>query len=224
MSTRFCKPFNDCGVEYLLIGGMNFLLRHEPVLTYDIDFWIRDTKLDAAWGPAENSWLPVADQPGWLGRQSVFCLTSPSGAIDIFRAVTGLASWQTCRDRAVVGHTSGGVAYPGALRRRYDHLPVGLAGGPATDLEDRKPPQCSIKHARPGPPPMTNTHDETVANELADLAAGEHARRERAWSPAERWKALQETIRWAEAQPTARRNTPQACLERERKLLQALGD
>jgi len=37
------RTFNACAVEYLLIGGMNFLLRHEPVLTYDIDFWIRDT-------------------------------------------------------------------------------------------------------------------------------------------------------------------------------------
>jgi hypothetical protein len=27
------RTFADCGVEYLLIGGMNFLLRREPVLT-----------------------------------------------------------------------------------------------------------------------------------------------------------------------------------------------
>jgi hypothetical protein len=25
------------GVDYLLIGGMNFLLRHEPELTFDVD-------------------------------------------------------------------------------------------------------------------------------------------------------------------------------------------
>ena len=95
------RTFADCGVEYLLIGGMNFLLRHEPVLTYDIDFWIRDTAenrdrcdtalraLDAAWGATEEDWRSVAAQPGWLVRQGVFCLTSPSGAIDIFRTVTG---------------------------------------------------------------------------------------------------------------------------------------
>ncbi|MFM7138249.1 MAG: hypothetical protein ACKO1M_14480 [Planctomycetota bacterium] len=51
---------------------MNFLLRHEPVLTYDVDFWIRDTaayldrcdkalrQLDAAWGPTEQDWRTVA--------------------------------------------------------------------------------------------------------------------------------------------------------------------
>ena len=60
------QTFNASEVEYLLIGGMNFLLRHEPVLTYDIDFWIWDTaanlarcdtalrQLDAAWGLPEG--------------------------------------------------------------------------------------------------------------------------------------------------------------------------
>ena len=117
--------FGDCGVEYLLIGGMNFLLRHEPVLTYDIDFWIHDTaenrgrcdaalrRLDAAWGATEQDWRPVAEQPGWLERQDVFCLTSPSGAIDVFRSVTGLPSWQACNARAHQGRTAGGVAYRG---------------------------------------------------------------------------------------------------------------
>jgi hypothetical protein len=74
------RTFNASEVEYLLIGGMNFLLRHEPVLTYDIDFWILDTaanldrcdsalrQLDASWGPTEDSWRPVAEQAGWLTR------------------------------------------------------------------------------------------------------------------------------------------------------------
>ena len=33
---------NDRRVEYLLIGGMNLLLRHRPVLTLDVDVWIHD--------------------------------------------------------------------------------------------------------------------------------------------------------------------------------------
>ena len=119
------QTFNACEVEYLLIGGMNFLLRHEPVLTYDIDFWIRDTatnlarcdaalrQLEAAWGPTEDSWRPISQQSGWLARQSVFCLTSPAGAIDIFRAVTGLSSWEACRARAVIGQTAALVEYHG---------------------------------------------------------------------------------------------------------------
>jgi len=122
---RILRAFGDCGVDYLLIGGMNFLLRHEPVLTYDIDLWIHDTpdnrdrcdaalrKLDAAWGITEQDWQPVAAQPGWLERQEVFCLTSASGAIDIFRTVTGLTSWEDCDSRAHAGRTAGGAPYRG---------------------------------------------------------------------------------------------------------------
>jgi len=57
------------------------------------------------------------------------------------------------------------------------------------------------------------------AEQFAATVAREQARREKAWCPAARWRAMQETIRWAEMQPTARRNTPRACLERERRLL-----
>jgi len=141
------RTFGDCGVEYLLIGGMNFLLRHEPVLTYDIDFWIRDTaanlarcdaalrKLDAAWGPTEQDWRPVALQPGWLERQEVFCLTSSSGAIDIFRTVKGLPSWAECNARAHAGRTAGGAAYRGLCDE--DMLACQLALPPADRRRSR---------------------------------------------------------------------------------------
>lgn len=141
------RTFSDCGVDYLLIGGMNFLLRHEPVLTYDIDLWIHDTtanrercdlalrKLDAAWGPTETDWRPVAAQPGWLGRQEVFCLTSSSGAIDIFRAVKGLSSWAECNARAHAGRTAGGVPYRGLSDE--DMLTCQLALPPADRRRNR---------------------------------------------------------------------------------------
>jgi hypothetical protein len=116
--------FNRHEVAYLLIGGMNFMLRHVPVLTYDVDVWIEDTpenrkrcekalaELGAEWGPSEQEWGPVSQHDaGWLDRQGVFCLTSPHGAIDVFRAVEGLASWTEARARAHQGHTSSGVPY-----------------------------------------------------------------------------------------------------------------
>jgi hypothetical protein len=135
------RTIADCGVEYLLIGGMNFLLRHEPVLTYDIDFWIHDTaenldrcaaalqQLDAAWGTTEADWRPVAAQPGWLARQEVFCLTSPSGAIDIFRSVKGLCSWTECAARAEAGRTAGGVPYRGLCDEDMLACQLALAPG-----------------------------------------------------------------------------------------------
>lgn len=119
------RTMNDHGVDYLLIGGMNFLLRHAPVLTYDVDLWIHDVPanrarcaaalaaLGACWGPSEADWRPVADQPLWLERQPVFCLTSPSGAIDVFREVRGLGAWEAAAARAVAGLTAAGVAYRG---------------------------------------------------------------------------------------------------------------
>ena len=70
----------------------------------------------------------------------------------------------------------------------------------------------------------TNGDGENSAEESADRAAREHERRERAWQPAARWHAIQETIRWAESQATARRNTPQSCIERERRIRIQFGE
>ena len=117
---------NACQVEYLLIGGMNFLLRHEPVLTFDVDLWINDQEanrrccelamatLEAEWGESDTDWAKVAERgPGWLDRQPVFCLNSPSGAIDVFRSVTGLPDWAVSRSRASRDTTASGTAYWG---------------------------------------------------------------------------------------------------------------
>lgn len=121
---------NRHGVDYLLIGGMNFLIRHQPVATFDVDVWIDDvqdnrrrcesalTVLDAAWGETETDWRPVRDRaPGWLDRHGVYCLTSRAGHIDIFRSVEGLPDWRTCRARAGIAQTASGVAFPALADR-----------------------------------------------------------------------------------------------------------
>jgi hypothetical protein len=123
---RVFQTLNRHEVAYLVIGGMNFLLRHAPLLTYDIDVWIEDSpenlrrcedalaELQAEWGPTQQDWGPVQHRaPGWLGRQGVFCLTSPYGAIDVFRSVGGLESWAACRARSARGETAAGVAFRG---------------------------------------------------------------------------------------------------------------
>lgn len=116
------SQLNESRVEYLLIGGMAFFLRHKPCATFDMDFWINDTKenrmaceralarLDACWGRTDEEWQPVADKSGWLDQQSVYCLTSPHGSIDIFRAVKGLPSWNECRKRAISTVSGAGVS------------------------------------------------------------------------------------------------------------------
>jgi hypothetical protein len=123
---RILTTFNHHQVEYLMIGGMHFLLRHAPILTYDVDLWIYDAAanrahceqaliaLDAEWGRTDADWGPVASlAPGWLDAQNVFCLNSPHGAIDIFRVVEGLSDWNASAQASVSGQTGGGVAYRG---------------------------------------------------------------------------------------------------------------
>jgi hypothetical protein len=111
-------------VDAILIGGMNFLLRHQPVLTFDVDFWVKDTdenlaKVSAAlhdllaeWGRDDKSWKPVPSGFAWLRTQPVFCLTSAHGAIDIFREVAGLEGrYADCRARCSDCQTSSGIPY-----------------------------------------------------------------------------------------------------------------
>lgn len=121
---RIFATMNRHAVRYMLIGGMNFALRHQPVTTFDVDLWIEDTEsnrrncesamaeLQATWGPTDDAWCPVADlAPRWLDAQAVFCTLSPAAAIDIFRAVRGLADWRTCAARAVEAKTTSGTPY-----------------------------------------------------------------------------------------------------------------
>ena len=111
------KVLNRHKVAFLLIGGVNFLLRHRPELTYDVDIWVEDTDrnldccekalvhLKAEWGRSDDDWRPVAEhKQGWLRRQMVYCLTSPDGSIDVFRKVKGLDDWHASFMRAARGN------------------------------------------------------------------------------------------------------------------------
>ena len=107
------ETFSRHRADFVLIGGVNFLIRHQPVTTFDTDLWIADTEenlvrvvaalveLGAEWGESISTFGPVPRDPAWLKRQSVFCLTSRAGAIDIFRSVLGLESYAACAARAV---------------------------------------------------------------------------------------------------------------------------
>ncbi len=109
---RIMEVFARNEVDAILIGGVNFLLQHQPVLTFDVDFWIRDTEanlaatadalreLQAQWGRTEAEWSPIPLGHDWLKTQGVYCLTTEHGPVDIFRTVTGLASYEACLERS----------------------------------------------------------------------------------------------------------------------------
>jgi hypothetical protein len=120
------SALNSRHVDYLLIGGMNFFLRHQPVATFDVDLWIHANDdnlvrceaaladMEAAWGQTERDWGDVKRLPqGWLSAQPLYCLTTRHGAVDIFLCVDGLPSWADCRQRAHAGRTGSGTAYWG---------------------------------------------------------------------------------------------------------------
>ena|SRR5687767_8171666 len=111
-------------VDYLLIGGMNFLLRHLPELTFDVDIWVRDDSenlerlngalriLSGEWGQTETDWRPVPQDWRWLRQQGCYCLTTTHGAVDIFREVRGLEGrYGECKAQAIPSTTSTGVPY-----------------------------------------------------------------------------------------------------------------
>ena len=118
------QALNEEQVDYMLIGGMNFLLRHLPELTFDVDIWVRDTpdnlnrtnralqRLGAEWGATDREWRPVPADPSWLQRQGCFFLTTKHGALDIFRDVRGLEGrYEECKAVAVGSKTGTGVKF-----------------------------------------------------------------------------------------------------------------
>ena len=200
-----------------MIGGMHFLIRHAPLLTYDVDLWIEDSNanrgkaeralaaLDAEWGATDADWGPVATKlAGWLSTQAVFCLNSPHGAIDIFRAVAGLGGWRASAQSGIDCITAGGIAYRG----HSDADNVTMSDGARSHTAEAR----SSDH-------LETKAGSSMSQSLGDLKQREETKRERNWDAATRWQVIQGTIAWAEQQATARRNTPAACLARQRRLL-----
>lgn len=117
-------------VRHLLIGGVNYLLQHKPVLTFDVDFWVRNDSgnlarcekalaaMGASWGTTDREWALVSKRkPGWLSGRTVFCMTSPLGSLDIFLCVKGLDDWDASAARSVWLRTDTGMRCRGICDR-----------------------------------------------------------------------------------------------------------
>jgi hypothetical protein len=123
---QILKSLNDQHVDYMLIGGMNFLIRHIPELTYDVDIWVLDDAdnlarlnraledMGAEWGRTDADWKAVPQDSRWLRAQNVFCLTTKFGALDIFREVRGLeGQYAQSKIRSIPSRTAAGVIFSG---------------------------------------------------------------------------------------------------------------
>jgi len=122
------STFNRHEAEYILIGGMNFFLVHQPVTTFDVDLWIEDStsnhravhaalselEAEVSFSPKGDDWRRVSQlgAADWLGRAPLFCLLSPHGAIDIFRTVRGIEeSFESCRVCCPIRQTPAGIRF-----------------------------------------------------------------------------------------------------------------
>jgi hypothetical protein len=145
---RILSEMNKAQVDYLLIGGVNFLLRHNGPLTHDVDVWVKDSdenltrvlsalrSLNAEWGTTDATWGPVRNDLSWLKSQPVFCLLTSAGSLDIFRDVRGLeGKYVKCRERAVAAQTAHGV--PFRALSDADMLQTQLALEPTEQKQDR---------------------------------------------------------------------------------------
>lgn len=148
-------------VEFLLIGGINFMLRHRPILTFDVDVWIRDTAenrarcesalalLGAEWGASESDWGPVSRmRPGWMTRQPLFAFSTTYGALDVFRHLAGLDDWDAAHARALPGRTADGTSFLGLSDRDM------LACQEALPEHERKMERINILRQQLGSEPI----------------------------------------------------------------------
>src|SRR5687768_445591 len=145
---RILSELNNAKVDYILIGGVNFLLRHSGPLTHDVDVWVNDSddnlsrmlsalrNLNAEWGRTDATWGTIPNDISWLKIQPVFCLLTSAGSLDIFRDVRGLeGKYVECRDRAISGQTANSI--PFLALSDSDMLQTQLVLEPAEQKQDR---------------------------------------------------------------------------------------
>ena len=59
-------------------------------------------------------------------------------------------------------------------------------------------------------------------DKFSQLVAAEEAKRNRHISPRKKWELFQQLLIWTESQPTGQRNTKEACLREQERLLAGL--
>ena len=102
------RVLNQHSVQYLLICGLNYFLRHRPITTQDIDVLVESSRdnltrcenalaeLNAEWGRDDTDWTLTSLKPqGWMTGQSVFCMLTANAPLNIFLSVVGFVRNRT---------------------------------------------------------------------------------------------------------------------------------
>lgn len=122
------STLNRHGADHVLIGGMNFFLVHQPVVTFAMDIWIADLpanhqavhaalvelQAEVSCSPHEEDWRPLRaeESPDWWTRRPLPCLDTPHGPVDVFREVAGLeAGYAARRALCPLRQTPAGVPF-----------------------------------------------------------------------------------------------------------------
>ena len=212
---QILQAMNDHEVAYLLIGGMNHLLRHEPVLTFDVDLWIEDDEANRR--RCEHALASLAAQWGESGgRLGARCRT----ARWLAGSASGVLPEQPARRHRHLSSRCGPVRLvrlPGECRARRNRRRNTYWG-----LSDEDMLRCQLALDEPYRKTSTDRNlgacpaiAEQRSWKCLTCCSREEQKRWRQWDAAERWRVILQTINWAERQATVQRNTPAACLREQ---------
>jgi hypothetical protein len=111
------KTFNDCRVEYLVIGAHAVMFHARPRFTKDLDVWVNPTKENAArvWEALQKFGAPMKDVKveSFTDRQLVYQIGVEPNRIDIMMGTPGIEF-----DEAWTNH----------VQSTYGDVPIGIIG------------------------------------------------------------------------------------------------
>ncbi|HUJ11277.1 MAG TPA: hypothetical protein VL171_14765 [Verrucomicrobiae bacterium] len=111
------RIFNDCHVEYLVIGAHAVVFHTRPRFTKDLDMWVNPTKGNAAkvWEALQKFGAPLkgVTEESFTDRQMVYQIGVEPNRIDIMMGTPGVEF---------------DVAWANRAQSTYGDIPIGIIG------------------------------------------------------------------------------------------------
>lgn len=115
------RTLNSHSVEYIVVGGqflpgkgsqscdVSVLVADTAANKAELNFALQDLNCICIAGADPSK--PLPDNPEWMETQDVYHLSCPSGALDIYRAVHGLESFEGCKSHGSIRALEDGEMY-----------------------------------------------------------------------------------------------------------------